>query len=79
MNINIVDIMDNLKEEVEKQFNNKITGFLYIKGLFMLHFFEGKSEAINEFMSKLFKETQLEKGYIQFCKVICFTEENPTR
>ena len=49
-NLNIVDITDTLNKRIEQEYGTKITGFLYIKGLFVLHFLEGKSEAINGFM-----------------------------
>jgi len=58
---------------------DSLTGYLMVKGLFVLHLLEGDSEVLNSFLSALYLKYSGKANCYAQVTVLLFNEENPSR
>lgn len=76
------DIEEEIGDWIKKaqdHYNTVLTGFLLVKGSFLVHLLEGESDILNLFLRYLHEEFNQEKSRYLGINIITFNEENPER
>lgn len=75
----IEEVIGEWIKTAQDHYNTVLTGFLLVKGSFLVHLLEGESDILNLFLRYLHEEFNQEKSRFLGINVITFNEENPER
>ena len=75
----IEEVIGEWIRTAQDHYNTILTGFLLVKGSFLVHLLEGESDILNLFLRYLHEEFNKEKSIYSGINIITFNEENPER
>ncbi len=75
----IEEVISEWIKTAQDHYNTSLTGFLLVKGLFLVHLLEGESDILNLFLRYLHEDFNKEKSRYTGINIVTFNEENPER
>lgn len=75
----IEEVIGEWIKSASEHYSTLLTGFLLVKGSFLVHLLEGESDILNLFLRYLHEEFNKVKSRYSGINVVTFNEENPER